>query len=123
MAIFSRIEPYKRASNFQRHRSAFLEDKHRRLVRALRMRLLQWLPELRDGEPAITEAIDQATSFAAWDQLRTDHDIDTTQTLKEMSWGMRIASTIGALALAAAVYFFFYRFWGLMTARAEKRAA
>lgn len=40
-------------------------------------------------------------------------DIDTSQTQKRLSWGMRIASFIGALALSAAV-FFFYRFWRLL---------
>lgn len=32
-----------------------------------------------------------------------------------MSWGMRIASFLGAIAFCAAVYFFFYRFWGLLS--------
>ncbi len=40
-------------------------------------------------------------------------DIDTTAKLRQMSAGMRIASFLGALALSAAVYFFFYRFWGV----------
>jgi len=40
-------------------------------------------------------------------------DIDTTDAQKQMSWGMRIASFLGALALCASVYLFFYRFWGL----------
>jgi uncharacterized membrane protein len=42
-------------------------------------------------------------------------DIDTTETQRQVSWGMRIASTIGALALGAAVYLFFYRFWGFLS--------
>ncbi len=41
-------------------------------------------------------------------------DIDTTEAESRMSWGMRIVATLGATALAVAVYFFFYRFWGLM---------
>jgi MFS family permease len=41
-------------------------------------------------------------------------DIDTTEEQKQMSWGMRIASFLGALALCASVYLFFYRFWGLL---------
>ena len=47
--------------------------------------------------------------------LRRQFDVDVTHGQQQMSWGMRIASTIGALALGAAVYFFFHRFWGLMT--------
>ncbi|QKT02783.1 DUF2157 domain-containing protein [Ectothiorhodospiraceae bacterium 2226] len=39
-------------------------------------------------------------------------DVDTTSDQKRLSWGMRLASFLGALALSAAVFFFFYRFWG-----------
>ena len=41
-----------------------------------------------------------------------DFDIDTSGTGKQLSWGMRIVSFFGAIALSAAVFFFFYRFWG-----------
>jgi len=46
--------------------------------------------------------------------LSRSFDIDTTEAQKQMSWGMRIASFLGALALCASVYLFFYRFWGLL---------
>ena len=39
-------------------------------------------------------------------------DIDRDMRAKQMSWGMRIASFLGALALAASVFFLFYQFWG-----------
>ena len=42
-------------------------------------------------------------------------DVDTTTTQKQMSLGMRIASLLGALALAASAFLFFYRVWGLIT--------
>ncbi len=42
-------------------------------------------------------------------------DVDTTETERRFSWGMRIASTLGGAALSAAVYLFFYRIWGLLT--------
>src|SRR6266581_95335 len=42
-------------------------------------------------------------------------DVDTTDAQKQMSWGMRIASFLGALALCAAVFLFFRRFWGLLS--------
>lgn len=48
-------------------------------------------------------------------QLQERFDIDTTDSERQVSWGMRIASTIGALALAVAAYFFFYRFWGVIS--------
>lgn len=43
---------------------------------------------------------------------RFDVDIDGSQ--KRFSLGMRMASLVGALALSAAVFFFFYRIWGLL---------
>jgi len=46
--------------------------------------------------------------------LAVQFDIETTETQKQMSWGMRIASFLGALALCASAFLFFYRFWGLL---------
>jgi len=71
-ALFERVASYKRASNLKRGRSPFLDQQHRKLVRQLRERLLAWLPELRDAPAELVEALDQATSFEAWDRLRTD---------------------------------------------------
>ncbi len=69
-AYFERIAPYKRASNRQRWSSPFLASQHRRLVAKLRADLLRWLPELADAPAELVEALDQATSFEAWDRLR-----------------------------------------------------
>lgn len=46
-------------------------------------------------------------------------DIDKTQHEKQLSLGMRIASFLGALALAASVFFLFYQFWGKLTTTAQ----
>jgi AcrR family transcriptional regulator len=70
--LFERIAPYKRASSLQRRRSQYLATQHRKLVSELRERLLRWLPEFADAPPVIVEALDQATSFEAWDRLRSD---------------------------------------------------
>jgi hypothetical protein len=40
-------------------------------------------------------------------------DIDHNPHARQLSLGMRIASFLGALALAASVFFLFYQFWGL----------
>lgn len=48
-------------------------------------------------------------------QLAQRFDVDRTQAEKQMSLGMRIASLLGAVALSAAVFLFFYRFWGLLS--------
>lgn len=46
-------------------------------------------------------------------------DIDRDAQAKQMSLGMRIASFLGALALAASVFFLFYQFWGLFPTAAQ----
>ena len=47
-----------------------------------------------------------------FNQFRNSFDIDSTQQDKQLSLGMRIASFLGAVALAASVFFLFYQFWG-----------
>jgi uncharacterized membrane protein len=51
--------------------------------------------------------------------LARQFDVDTTDAQKQMSWGMRIASFLGALAFCAAAFFFCYRFWGLLSTPAQ----
>ncbi len=46
-------------------------------------------------------------------QYRAAFDIDQNSQARQLSLGMRIASFLGALALAASVFFLFYQFWGL----------
>lgn len=48
-------------------------------------------------------------------ELAQDFDIDREQKAKQLSLGLRIVSFLGALALAASVFFLFYQFWGLFT--------
>ncbi len=48
-------------------------------------------------------------------ELAQRFDIDTSPTARRMSAGMRVVSFLGALALSAAVFFFFYRFWGFFS--------
>lgn len=42
-------------------------------------------------------------------------DIDRDTKSKQLSLGMRISSFVGALALAASVFFLFYQFWGYLS--------
>jgi hypothetical protein len=44
--------------------------------------------------------------------LALAYDIDSTVEEKQLSLGMKIASFLGALALAASIFFLFYQFWG-----------
>ncbi|HEY6863465.1 MAG TPA: DUF2157 domain-containing protein [Burkholderiales bacterium] len=46
-------------------------------------------------------------------------DIDRDAEAKQLSLGMRVASFLGALALAASVFFLFYQFWGLLPTAAQ----
>ena len=45
----------------------------------------------------------------------SEFDIDRDVQAKQLSLGMRIASFLGALALAASVFFLFYQFWGWLS--------
>ena len=47
------------------------------------------------------------------------YDIDRDAQAKQLSLGMRIASFLGALALAASVFFLFYQFWGRLPTTAQ----
>ena len=46
-------------------------------------------------------------------------DIDRDTQSRQLSIGMRVASFLGALALAASVFFLFYQFWGLFPETAQ----
>jgi uncharacterized membrane protein len=48
-------------------------------------------------------------------QYTQDFDIDRDVQAKQLSLGMRIASFLGAIALAASVFFLFYQFWGRLS--------
>jgi AcrR family transcriptional regulator len=73
--LYERIAPYKRAANVQRSRSAFLSSRHAALVTELSTNLLRWLPELAKAPDEERDAIELATSFEAWDRLRTDQHL------------------------------------------------
>lgn len=47
-------------------------------------------------------------------QLARQFDIDRDLQSRQLSLGMRIASFLGALALAASAFFLFHQFWGLL---------
>ncbi len=89
--------------------------------RADRLRILR--EELRrleqEGVLALSDdqrrAVERHTGEAL-ESLAGRFDIDTTETQKRLSRGMRIASTVGGLAFCAAVVLFFYRYWGLLAA-------
>lgn len=44
--------------------------------------------------------------------LQSKFDVDVNLSEKQFSWGMRVAVTLGGLALCAGLVLFFYRYWG-----------
>jgi uncharacterized membrane protein len=76
----------------------------------------------REGVLALTEdqrraVVDHHGGLLA--QYAQTFDIDRNVQAKQLSLGMRIASFVGALALAASVFFLFYQFWGNFPATAQ----
>lgn len=47
--------------------------------------------------------------------LRAKYGVDDTESAKRVSWGMRVASLLGAAALIAAAILFLHRVWGGLT--------
>jgi AcrR family transcriptional regulator len=70
VAMYEHIAPYRRSAGLSRWRSAYLQRQETVFVRELREALLSWLPELKSA-PELLEAADAATSFEAWDRLRS----------------------------------------------------
>jgi len=83
-AFFERIGPFKRSGNLKRPHSAFLSNRHAMLVRELRRDLLRWLPEMKDKPAELVDALDLATSFEAWDRLRTEQRLTSQRVLATM---------------------------------------
>ena len=71
--------------------------------------------QLDDAQRRAVEA-HQETQLA---QLARTFDIDRDAAAKQLSLGMRVASFVGALALAASVFFLFYQFWGWFSPTAQ----
>ena len=92
VAIYERFAPYLRCTAELRSRSTYLEKRRRVDAGRLRARLLQWLPELCEARSELLEALDQATSFEAWDRLRSDQRLSRARSRAAM------ALTVDALA-------------------------
>lgn len=88
-AVFERVAPYMRSTRIHRSRSRFLADEFRNVVKRLRARLLDWIPELRGAPSDLMEALDQATSFEAWDRLRSEQRLGSTRAQTAMECSVR----------------------------------
>ena len=83
----------------------------------------QELAQLRE-EGALSLAEDEYRALKAHhdaliSRFTKDFNVDRSQQAKQLSWGMRITSLLGALALAASVFFLFYHYWGLFSTSAQ----
>jgi uncharacterized membrane protein len=95
--------------------------RHRREAQARADRIRAFRDELRELENASILQLqpDQRAQVDAHHEsilgaLGRQFDIDATDARKKVSWGMRIASSLGAIALCAALYLFLQRIWGLL---------
>ncbi len=89
-----------------------------------RIRILR--DELASGEVQSVLALtsDQRERFDEWSRtklsaLAQQFDVDTDASQRRASRGMRVASTIGGLAICAAIILFFTRYWGYLDTWAQ----
>ena len=94
-----------------------IESKARAQQRVDQIRFFQSELEIIENEKIIS--LDERQRLAIREyhnklisQLTSAFDIDAGNPEKQLSLGMKIASFLGALALAASVFFLFYQFWG-----------
>jgi uncharacterized membrane protein len=83
----------------------------RELAELKRHEVLSLTPEQQTAIDSYHEAL--------FSELRQAFDVDRSQQEKQLSLGMRIASFLGAVALAASVFFLFYQFWGRLGTSAQ----
>jgi len=88
--------------------------------RADDIRIFQREVERLERENVLALSADQKRALAdhyqrLLAQYTQDFDIDRDAQAKQLSLGMRIASFLGAIALAASVFFLFYQFWGRLS--------
>jgi len=89
VALFERVAPYIRGEVPRRWRSSFLQTSHARFVRELRHDLLRWIPELEDAPAEVLEAVDLASSFEAWDRLRTEQKLTRSRANEVLTVALR----------------------------------
>ena len=89
-----------------------------------RIRLLREELQELERQKVLELTPEQRSRFDEWSaaklrDLAARYDVDTSVSQKRVSWCMRIASTLGALAICAAVILFFLRYWGYLDTPAQ----
>ena len=77
-----------------------------------------------EGEQALTLTPEQRLRLDAHldgvlCRLRQQFGIDATESAKRISWGMRVASLLGGVALGIAAVLFLHRYWGSLPTPAQ----
>lgn len=92
--------------------------------RADRIRAFQ--EELAEAESTLgpllaDESRDRLSTYheSTLTRLAAEWDVDRTAGEQQLSLGMRVASLVGAIALTAAVFLYFYRIWGAIPTAAQ----
>lgn len=104
------MDPTGRASTANQRQAQQSADR----IRLLRQELAT--PELQQ---VLGLTPDQQIRFDEWSnaqltELAQQFDVDTSAFQKRVSWGMRIASTLGGIAICVAVVLLFMRYWGYL---------
>jgi AcrR family transcriptional regulator len=79
--IFEEMRPIKSGADAHRHRSAFLQNAHRKLTKLQRDTLLAVLPANISGDEERVEALDLAFSFESWRRLRDEQRLPIKQAI------------------------------------------
>lgn len=95
-------------------------DKEQAQRRADQVRAFREEMDLLEGERVLVLTEEQRSRIDEYhvtllDSLAKEYDVDTSTAQRQMSMGMRIVSLLGAISISAAVFFFFYRIWGLLS--------
>jgi AcrR family transcriptional regulator len=87
--LYESIGPLRRSADTLRWRSKFLQADRTRTARHLRADLERALPEMARLSEAAAAALEQATSFEAWDRLRLDQRLGAERARAAMEVAVR----------------------------------
>lgn len=82
----------------------------------------QW--EQLEGDGILALSAEQKQTLNSYidsklESYRRQFDIDTTASAKQLSWGLRIASTLGGFSLCVALVLLFQYYWGSLSTAAQ----
>lgn len=93
---FERFEPYLRSTRLHRARSPFLQRSYASFLAEQSAMLRRWLPELDAAPGDWADAMQAATSFEQWDDLRSTRGLGKARTRATMERMVRaLAADLG----------------------------